>query len=627
MLELLGLAAAIVPMAAAVVRGAVTDWMPVGDAAYFTVRSRDVLTSHHPLVGAWSSGSAVVGVAVNNLGPLQLDMLAPFTKVSPYVGTAAGAAFLNAASVAIVWFVARRLFRPSVVVAVMVATVLFEASLGLSWLIDARQQYALVLPFYALLWLSAAMWAGVGAAVPVAVVVASLTVQSHFTYAYQAAIVFAAGLAAYVVVTWRSRQRWRSVAVWSAALAAVCWAQPLIDQFAGTGNLGRVFGPARDRPGAGIEAGIQLVAGAALVPPFWSPASLRTFLLPDDGISLAAATTAVGLWLLLAAAVASLGVRRAAPAVRAVGLAGLVALAACLVAAAEIPASLFGLVPQNYYWAWSLAAFLSIALAAGVVSLPPVATTLRVGLPSDRRIVLAAAALVAIGVAVWPRYPVASVAYDEVESRRVGQPLRAEFAAAVDSGAVGNEVEVDLSRAFFGNDYPYVMLAELQRAGIEFRFVPDSRNLDRFGRSRCAATGRLPRLLLISGPDPRLADGSEVVAAVEAMDDEDRVEYLQLQRHFGDLLRHGAIAIDSEALDRLTESEPVDELREVLATPDLPAGGLARHLDGWRRSGIVSIPESEGAAFARWFDLEQRSFADFQTIVREQPGTADGRPC
>ncbi len=110
--EWLGLAAAIVPIAVAVVRAAVTDWMPVGDAAYFTVRSRDVLTSHHPLVGAWSSGSAVVGVAVNNLGPLQLDVLAPFTKVSPYLGTAAGAAFLNAASVVIVWFVARRLFRP-----------------------------------------------------------------------------------------------------------------------------------------------------------------------------------------------------------------------------------------------------------------------------------------------------------------------------------------------------------------------------------------------------------------------------------------------------------------------------------------------------------------------------------
>ena len=57
--------------------------MPVGDAAYFTVRSADVLTAHHPLLGAWSSGSSVVGVPVNNLGPLQLDVLAPFTKLSP----------------------------------------------------------------------------------------------------------------------------------------------------------------------------------------------------------------------------------------------------------------------------------------------------------------------------------------------------------------------------------------------------------------------------------------------------------------------------------------------------------------------------------------------------------------
>ena len=93
------------------------------------------------------------------------------------------------------------------------------------------------------------------------------------------------------------------------------------------------------------------------------------------------------------------------------------------------------------------------------------------------------------------------------------------------------------------------------------------------------------------------------------------------------LLRHGAIAIDSEALDEVAESEPVDELRRVLATRDLPAAGLARHVDGWRRAGIVSIPESERAAFARWFDLEQRSSADYQTIVLEQPGTADGRPC
>ena len=200
-LEWLALAVALAPFVVAVVRAAVTDWIPVGDAAYFTVRSADVLTPHHPLVGAWSSGSAVVGVSVNNLGPLQLDVLAPFTKVSPDLGTAIGSAVINAASVPVVWLAGRRMFRPAVVVAVMAGTTLFVAALGLSWLIDARQQSALVLPLFALLWLSAAMWAGVGIAVPIAVVLASLIIQTHFTFGYPAALVFLAGLVGFVLTT------------------------------------------------------------------------------------------------------------------------------------------------------------------------------------------------------------------------------------------------------------------------------------------------------------------------------------------------------------------------------------------------------------------------------------------
>ena len=54
---------------------------PTGDDAYFTVRSRDVLTAHHPLLGAWSSGSLDLETPINNLGPIQLDLLAPFTRL------------------------------------------------------------------------------------------------------------------------------------------------------------------------------------------------------------------------------------------------------------------------------------------------------------------------------------------------------------------------------------------------------------------------------------------------------------------------------------------------------------------------------------------------------------------
>jgi hypothetical protein len=626
LLEWCGLVAALVPLVVAVSRAAIKDWTPVGDAAYFTVRSADVFTAHHPLLGAWSSGSSVVGVPVNNLGPLQLDLLAPFTKVTPYLGTAIGSALVNAASVVAVWIAARRMFRPAVVVAVMLGTTLFIASLGLSWLIDARQQAAMVLPLFALLWMSAAMWMGVGFAVPTSVVIASLIIQTHFTYAYQAGLVLVAGVVGFVVGTWTSRSAWRPVAIWSFALGTLCWVQPLLDQFAGTGNLGAVLGAAGDRPGAGIETGVQLVAGAALTPPFWLPASMRTFLLPYDGISRAGAVAAIVIWLLLAIGITVSGTRTGTPAARAAGIAAVVALGAGLVAAARIPVSSFGLVPQNYYWAWSLAAFVSMAVAAGGCSLPAVAAALRRGSPVQRRALLGGALVVVIGVAAWPRYPVATVADDEVEAERVGRPLRTQLAAALDAGVIDDDVEVDLSRAFFANDHPYVMLAELQRAGVEFHFVPDSRNLDRFGDSRCAEAGRYQRLVLISGRDPELAPGSVVVAEVVGITDDELAEYMTLQEYFGGLLRDGTVEVDAAALEA-TGEQATDELGVVLGTPGLPASGLARHLDRWRRSGLVAIPAPQRAAFNRWFELELRSSADYQTIVIEQPSAPDDRRC
>ena len=75
------------------------------------------------------------------------------------------------------------------------------------------------------------------------------------------------------------------------------------------------------------------------------------------------------------------------------------------------------------------------------------------------------------------------------------------------------------------------------------------------------------------------------------------------------------------------KAEMATELAAVLTTPDLPATGLARHLDGWQRSGIVSIPAAVGEDFAHWLQLEQRSSADFQTIVLEQPSVPDNRAC
>ena len=74
------------PAIVMVVRAVTERWVPLFDAAYFTVRSRDVGTSHNPLVGAWSMGSREVGTWLNNLGPLQLDAARPVHQARPVLG-------------------------------------------------------------------------------------------------------------------------------------------------------------------------------------------------------------------------------------------------------------------------------------------------------------------------------------------------------------------------------------------------------------------------------------------------------------------------------------------------------------------------------------------------------------
>ena len=166
------------------------------------------------------------------------------------------------------------------------------------------------------------------------------------------------------------------------------------------------------------------------------------------------------------------------------------------------------------------------------------------------------------------------------------------MARAFSSGAVGDTVEVDLSRAFFGNDYPFVMLAELQSAGVEFRFAAGSGNLDRFGASRCVDPGRLPRLFLIAGKDPPLEPGSVVLASVVGIGDDELDEYTDLQAAFGDHLRAGEVTVDADAVRGTfgPATSQLDDVAAVLATPGRPAAGLARSLEAWQRWGYVHIP-------------------------------------
>ena len=91
-------AVAILPILIATIGAVTRGWVALGDNGLLLVRTEDVLTSHHPLLGTWTSASMAAGRAINNPGPLWFDLLAPFVRLGgPSAGLAAGVAIANAA--------------------------------------------------------------------------------------------------------------------------------------------------------------------------------------------------------------------------------------------------------------------------------------------------------------------------------------------------------------------------------------------------------------------------------------------------------------------------------------------------------------------------------------------------
>ena len=180
----LSLAIGCLPILSAVYHGLVDHWYPIGDNGYFVIRARDVLTRHHPLLGAWSSGSNSLAESVNNLGPLQLDLLAPFAKAGVAAGTVIGVGAVQLVSVVGIWATLRRLTNAAVVIVAMVMVTTIGWSMGTGLLLETRQHPYLVLPFLCLLVLVWAVASGALWALPWAAFVASLVVQTHLSYLF-----------------------------------------------------------------------------------------------------------------------------------------------------------------------------------------------------------------------------------------------------------------------------------------------------------------------------------------------------------------------------------------------------------------------------------------------------------
>lgn len=482
------------PIVFAALRAAWGDWVPAGDDAYFTVRSRDVATVHHPLLGAWSSGSLDLAEPINNLGPMQLDIMAPFTKLAPMGGTALAVALTNvAAIVAIAWMVVRLAGRRAVIAA-MVPVALLTWTMGSEMLITPRQHQYLILPYLCLL---VAAWATANGdrwALVVGVATASLVAQTHLSYPVLVAGLSVTAVGLHVVATRRGYALGgRRPIVVAAVVAAVLWVQTAIDQFAGLGNLGAVLFGSGGSGAPGLGAGLRIVVGILV-----SPVTLvRPGYQEQDAEALFASATQLVVAFAVAAGAALLAAR-AWRAGRWRSVTGIVtafaAVGAGIVDAALLPRTVFGLAIMNYRWLWATAAF--IVLVAGVAVAAWAERE-----PRTRRSVSWAAAVLCgvLAVANLPR----SVQHQDAERYLEEQRGVASTLDQLGRFDLAGPLIIDESEMYFGHPYTYPVLVEMQEQDVAFRFESPLQER-RFGARRVADGTETLRLRLISG-DPAVA--------------------------------------------------------------------------------------------------------------------------
>ena len=271
---------AIVPIVVATVRALARGWVAIGDDGLLLLRTQDVATANHPLLGTWTSASLSAGRSINNPGPLWFDALAPFVKVAgPSVGFAVGVMVANIAAVVLAAWAARRVGGELAMVLVTALSAGLAWSMGSELLYDAWQPHAMLLPFWALLILLWALAAGQLWTLPWVLGIASLLLQTHLAFAYVVAIIGVAAIVAGLLVARRDQRRGGPGALAPAARRQrrssswLAWIQPLIDQIAGEGNLGALLRSGSggdDGRRLGLRIGIRLVGSVVALPPWWT---------------------------------------------------------------------------------------------------------------------------------------------------------------------------------------------------------------------------------------------------------------------------------------------------------------------------------------------------------------------
>ena len=515
-------AAAILPIVVAALRAITRNWLPLGDDAYFALRAGDVLTEHHPLLGTWTSASLTAGVDMNNPGPLFFDALALPVKLGGDAGLVFGVSLINIGAIVGTAIVAYRQAGARAVVLAMTAAAALGWAMGSELLFSPWQPNALLFPalcFFVMVW---ALACGDLAVLPWAVGVASFIVQTHVGYAVVVPVLAAWGVGAGAIRLMRSggpdqdrRALRRSVvrsAGAAAAVALVCWAQPLYEQLFGDGrgNLGRLLSSVgASGETVGLSDAPRYVASVLALPPWWArPSMSETLVTGSQRPSLLASVVGLAVIVALLAAGLVVAVRARDNAGAAASATGLVMVGMAAVAVAAVPISLFGFAPSHQVlWLWPLGAFVTLAV------LMPL-TANRGGPLSGAPMLLLTVLALMLGALNIPSMNARLGPADSAETMPAVRELVSELAPL----RAERGVLVDLREQRFAEPYSAPVMLQLERLGVTW-FVDDPGQLRQVG-DRAYEGDASVRLFIREGDAAREAPpGADRIAYAEGPGD------------------------------------------------------------------------------------------------------------
>lgn len=517
--------ALVVPVLVTAVRVVRSGWVPAIDDATISTRAYDVWSDHPPLVGQFSLATTEVAQAAHSPGPMLYWLVSPAARSGWWPAIPLTMALVNAALLVACVGLAQRRGGTATAVAATIGLAFLVRAFGPVTMVEIWNPWAALIPFTALVFVAWSVADGDRALLPVAVLLATFTMQTHLAYLFPSV----AALTVAVLAGWVERRDGggrlgirRRRGSWPPLLAAVVvglvgWAVPLYEQVTRhPGNLTLLVRSNRDSGArGGLDAARSSLWRTIGVPPKWlrsdaNPASeILKGLVAPSGRATVGTLAVLGI---LISATVLLVRRRDGSIVRLAALAWSL-LAAVVVVAAIIP--LRNALVAGYTFRW----FAVASLVAWWVVAAAVARHL---VPADRRTAMADAA------ARRPWWPLAVAGLVLVAGLLVPTP---------DSTAWSYRPAHDLGDLVVGATEPGGTYLVAQPGHFDLAFTPaiawrlrtSGRNVvllhphDKAFGSTYAVRGdrRCDGLLRLDDPGAPVPSGARVVGSVDIVDGPD----------------------------------------------------------------------------------------------------------